>query len=460
MRLRSSCALIVFLVAPPVHAQRPTNRPAAVEAEFSEARATCRESGGTARFETGGGKDEPAFETRIDLNGDGKEDYILDYTGLSCDSRSGDFINPGLCGSAGCPLAIFVSGPGGYRAAPVGHVQGWEINRATNPPRLRLGLHGSACGQVGADTCYQDWGWNGRAFARLGSAGSGASSTVAQGGPARGWTQSTGRNGYRVASIRDLPPPVAGVAITCERNVPMVMMNLGRRAGRTVNVGFATRGGRAEITLVPVVAAGGWAGPIRDMRMLDLLSGPDGQAQVTIAGQAAGAIPLAGSSQAIREALAGCYRPAAAASAVSQRSAATGPLAGAEAFIDNLYRTEPGRDAYTPELAALEERWYAAFDRSGEEGEPTDPFCDAPACGGMRLVSRSVRALPGGRAEALVRYDFRDDPASTPAASSRFVLERTPSGWRIADIIGPEGSYAAMLRQGIAEMGRGRGRSR
>jgi hypothetical protein len=162
--------------------------------------------GGTARFAPAGHNDDPAFETRIDFNKDGKDDYIIDYNGLSCDSRSGGFINLGMCGSAGCPVAIFLSSPAGYRAAPTGHVQGWEIVRTTNPPRLRLGLHGSACGQIGSDTCYQTWGWNGRAFARLNEAGSQNAPTPAQAQAGQSWVQSTGRNGYRVASIRHRLP--------------------------------------------------------------------------------------------------------------------------------------------------------------------------------------------------------------------------------------------------------------
>jgi hypothetical protein len=114
-----------------------------------------------------------------------------------------------------------------------------------------------------------------------------------------------------------------------------------------VNVDFITTSARARITLAPVSTVGGWAARIRDTHILDLLSGADGQAQVTIEGQAAGTIPLTGSSQAIREALSGCYRPASAAPIASQPPS-TGALAGAEEFIDNLYRTEPGSVSYTP----------------------------------------------------------------------------------------------------------------
>jgi hypothetical protein len=72
-----------------------------------------------------------------------------------------------LCGSAGCPLEVFVSGPGGHRAAFSGHAQAWEIDAATTPPVLVAHLHGSACGRAGVETCTKRYAWNGRELAEL-----------------------------------------------------------------------------------------------------------------------------------------------------------------------------------------------------------------------------------------------------------------------------------------------------
>lgn len=437
---------------------------------MQEARTTCREFGGKARF-AAAGPTEPPFETRIDLNGDGVEDYILDYQGLSCDSAKDEFINPGMCGSAGCLIAIFISGPRGYAAVPAGTVQAWRLVRTAQPPRMRVELHGDACGRIGADTCFQEWGWNGRTFGRLGDAGTQTRTpSPGQGGP--GWTQTTGRNGYRVASIIGLPSPVAGIALTCERTVPMLGMKLGRLAARTVTVAVATTGGRAEIALMPVNASGDWAAPVRDPRVLDLLGGPANEARVTIAGRATAIVPLLGARDALGAALAGCYRLAASrpmnsatgATRASTETGRSGPLADAEQFIDKVYRlmSQPPAgswpEIYTPEFSALSQRWSDGFARSGEEGEPTDPLCDAADCGGIRLVSRSVRALPNGRAEAIVRYDFPEFQSAGPAMSQTLILERTTAGWRIADIVGETGSHIAYLRQDLARWERPRRR--
>lgn len=459
MRLASSCTLMILLVATSLGAQSSAPRPAMVEAEVNEARGICRDLGGVATFAKGG-PDEVPFETRVDLNGDRLDDYIFDYQGLSCSSADDDFIDPGMCGSAGCAVALYLSGRGGYAAVPAGNIQGWQIDNSVDPPRLRVEEHGSACGQVGADTCVSYWGWNGRTFGRLPARAPSAGAAAAAGGTR--WTQSVGANGYRVAAVNGLPPPVAGIAITCERNVPMIGMNLGRRSGQSLAVSVATAEGRADMALMPIGATGGWAAPVRDPHVLDLLSGSEGAAQVTIAGQPAGAVPLAGAREAMDAALAGCYRPGAMQRSASQPPAGStaaspaGSLADAERFVDMVYR-EIGSDSpvteqqlYTPEFAALSRRWYEGFDKSGEEGEPTDPLCDTPVCGGVRLVSRSVRALPDGRAEATVRYNFPEFQTTGEPSVQTLILERTPDGWRIADIVESGASYAAGLRDDLA----------
>jgi len=185
-------------------------------------------------------------------------------------------------------------------------------------------------------------------------------------------------------------------------------------------------------------------------------------------------VPLAGSSQAIGEALSGCYRMAAATQPAPAETAgtadagrqpataATGSLAGAEAFVDTLYRlmatdSHSPAEVYTPELAALDAQWSDVTERysavSGDEvGEPLDPLCESVGCSGVRLVSRSLRALPDGRVEALVRYDFPEFQPPGPVSSQRLILERTPAGWRIADIVTSYGSFAAGLRGEVAEM--------
>lgn len=138
----------------------PTSLPPAVLAVHREYAAECVQMRGKAVY--GGG-----FETRADLNGDGRDDYILDFSLYSC-AVPGEppSAGNGLCGSAGCPVEVVVSTPSGYRKDWSGYVQAWEVDRATQPASLRLAAHGILCNHAsGADTCFSRLAWNGRQLA-------------------------------------------------------------------------------------------------------------------------------------------------------------------------------------------------------------------------------------------------------------------------------------------------------
>lgn len=54
-------------------------------------------------------KFEKGFMTRKDINGDGREDYTLDYGQFVCGGMHGMF-----CGSGGCTTTVFASSGSGY----------------------------------------------------------------------------------------------------------------------------------------------------------------------------------------------------------------------------------------------------------------------------------------------------------------------------------------------------------
>ena len=74
--------------------------PATVRASFQETAAMCREAG-TGRMTF----DPETYVKRTDFNGDGRPDYVVDEAGLSCPGAASL-----LCGSAGCGVAIHLSG--------------------------------------------------------------------------------------------------------------------------------------------------------------------------------------------------------------------------------------------------------------------------------------------------------------------------------------------------------------
>lgn len=117
--------------------------PAALLAEAQESAAMCRDVGGTPRFQgvevPGAGMTAEVYApyaTAADLNGDGQPDYVTDLAGLECENAWSLF-----CGSAGCPVRVWLSGPGGLTLAWGNHAQEWRLDGQS----VVVALHGQMC---------------------------------------------------------------------------------------------------------------------------------------------------------------------------------------------------------------------------------------------------------------------------------------------------------------------------
>lgn len=99
------------------------------------------------------------FVTKKDINGDGVDDFIIDYGAFQCGNSTSYF-----CGSAGCETQVFASSSGGYVKVLDENVQGLQFKRVKGRPAMLLGLHGTACGKRGADACGATLYWNGSKF--------------------------------------------------------------------------------------------------------------------------------------------------------------------------------------------------------------------------------------------------------------------------------------------------------
>jgi hypothetical protein len=307
------CALIVATIDM-ASAQSPapaSARPAIVARAQNETFALCRESGGRPRATEG-------FETVIDLNLDGQPDYIQDTGKVNCEGAVS-----ALCGSAGCPLGVYLSGPGGYRNAFGSYAQDWRIEQGSNPPVLVLDMHGSACGRVGSDACTRRYAWNGRQIAEL------------RGGAAPGRIAPGGGDKVETALPRPMPAPapsvwelrqVAGnptlatapgpgvirsISLLCFQGAPVAAFVLRAKPppGRTV---LSLGSGRGAIDL-PLAEHPEGGGLIFQARLVGtaaprLLAAGDGAVSIRINGGQQGALSLAGSGIVVREALADCYR--------------------------------------------------------------------------------------------------------------------------------------------------------
>lgn len=93
-----------------------------------------------------------------DLDGDGREDVVLDWAGVTCDDRSKGR-GAGFCGAALCRIEVLLSGPPTVQQL-TGH-KPRLLNRAFGRVALQTTTMGRSCGG-GAQTCMFDWRFDGQ----------------------------------------------------------------------------------------------------------------------------------------------------------------------------------------------------------------------------------------------------------------------------------------------------------
>lgn len=127
----------------------PSDYPPGVQKALRYANEECAsQGGGEVSF-------APDTVRKIDLNGDGRDDYIVDFNATKCGDRETTY-----CGTGGCVMKILVTLPdGGVREVFDGYVRSYKIM----PPPMKRGaarsirfdLHGSFCGGFGAQACVK-----------------------------------------------------------------------------------------------------------------------------------------------------------------------------------------------------------------------------------------------------------------------------------------------------------------
>jgi len=119
------------------------NYPTEVRRALVAADESCRRAGGTRVTLT------VNAIRKLDLNGDGRDDYIVDFHETECGGRASFF-----CGTGGCDLLILVAQRGGaLRKIFDDRVRGYEILSGRGPSEIRFVLHGSYCGSHGNPSC-------------------------------------------------------------------------------------------------------------------------------------------------------------------------------------------------------------------------------------------------------------------------------------------------------------------
>jgi hypothetical protein len=279
--------------------------PAIAERATRESMQECRTAGGRPSL-------RPEYETTADLNGDGQPDSIIDLSGLNCEGAASYF-----CGSAGCPVVVYLSGPSGHRAVPLGHVQGWELERTPPLPVLVLHLHGSACGRTGSDGCESRVAWNGREFAALGR-GAGARPTppsarpeqpAASATPLPSWALRPVAGHSPVAVVAG-PGSIGNLALLCQQGHAIAAITL-RQRPRTAPALLSFSDGRQRVDLPfrPVQGGGeAWYAELAGSDLPNLLLQRDSPLSLAMNHGAQGLLPRQGAGNALRQALGPCLR--------------------------------------------------------------------------------------------------------------------------------------------------------
>jgi hypothetical protein len=124
--------------------------PHEVQSAIDEAMKDCHEK---VKFEKG-------FLTRRDINGDGVDDFILEYGHFACGASVSLY-----CGSAGCSTQVFASlSRGKFTKVLDDNVRGIKFETVRGRPAMLLELHGSSCGKVGSAPCSETLYWNREKF--------------------------------------------------------------------------------------------------------------------------------------------------------------------------------------------------------------------------------------------------------------------------------------------------------
>ena len=258
----------------------------------------CREAGGTPRT-----LDEYLTEVG-DINGDSTRDYVTDLAGLECANAWSYF-----CGSAGCPVSVWLSGPQGYKPEWSGQARGWRQQGTA----IVVSLHSQLCDppRVGAQGCEVAMRFDQASAPTSRSSTAPAEAQTGQSGatPANteGWQLRRAPGGNAIAQVSG-PGTLITLSALCLRDRPVMMAALSEATGaRTAT--FTFRFADRSIELIGMAGTASQKTYIFDPRTAGLaaaLSGGEVSASLRIAGRDQGRLSLQGSGQALREALAPC----------------------------------------------------------------------------------------------------------------------------------------------------------
>jgi hypothetical protein len=138
-------ALAALLLGSGLAAAYATEAPDNVEAEVAEAVQSCKDLDGKPNAN--------AVLSTKDVNGDGGEDWIADYSKLSCQGG----INQ-MCDDEGCVLQIYLwNGATAWNLAFDEAVKRYKFSTRHGQHLLQAVMAGSACDKPSSATCHETY---------------------------------------------------------------------------------------------------------------------------------------------------------------------------------------------------------------------------------------------------------------------------------------------------------------
>jgi hypothetical protein len=271
-------------------------------------------------------------------------------------------------------------------------------------------------------------------------------------------------NGYAVAVVKLTGAHIKGIAITCERTVPVIAISLAQGPS-VVPVTITNAQGRSyTIALQRNGASGVWTTKLADAGTLDALVA--GGSSLTVANGPRDAITDDGAGEAMR-ALTQCYTPRpmiAAAPPPPAGRMAPPPTPGAAGGVNPVFRDAVAKvvrglyasvandkappPAYTPGYKALRDKCSATqtayakrfpkgdggFGACGEDASPICQCQDMDEAVLMRSLQITVVEVSPGVARAAAKFRlFPNENFHTVY----YRAVRTAAGWQIDDIVAP-----------------------
>lgn len=274
------------LAAPPL--------PAPIQAMTDAAAAECREAGGALSL-------APDYARPADLDGDGRDDYLVDFIGLACEGAGP---GAGFCGAEGCPVSVWLSSSGSYARAWSGTTRASYLDTLAEPPGIVIELDGALCDppRAAAATCEKRLDF---AAARSAEAGGEAEADRPE-----GWTLRAAP-GSETAAVAPLPAPLRDMALFCLSGQPFLALvpEAGADLPESIRVSFGFSGETLSGTARREASAGGaYVIGEAGARIARALAGPDAAVDLGLDGTPLGPLSLTGSSRTIRAALDACLK--------------------------------------------------------------------------------------------------------------------------------------------------------